>query len=82
MGAHYNEIEIEDMAWDGVKGACHYLCPCDDRFEISCKQLANCEDIVTCPGFSLIIRVIYDPVQALFRNARPTKEDSDSRRIP
>ncbi|KIK39967.1 hypothetical protein CY34DRAFT_88263 [Suillus luteus UH-Slu-Lm8-n1] len=63
MGAYYDEIEIEDMVWDEVKGVYHYPCPCGDRFEISRKQLANYEDIATCPSCSLIIRVVYDPVR-------------------
>ncbi|KAH0580569.1 Diphthamide biosynthesis protein 3 [Termitomyces sp. J132] len=62
MGAYYDEIEIEDMAWDPVKSVYHYPCPCGDRFEISRKQLANYEDIATCPSCSLIIRVVYDPL--------------------
>ncbi|GJE96076.1 zf-CSL domain-containing protein [Phanerochaete sordida] len=62
MGAYYDEIEIEDMAWDEVKKVFHYPCPCGDRFEISRKQLKNYEDIATCPSCSLIIRVIYDPL--------------------
>ncbi|KAG9311903.1 zf-CSL-domain-containing protein [Chiua virens] len=65
MGAYYDEIEIEDMSWDEAKGVYHYPCPCGDRFEISRKQLANYEDIATCPSCSLIIRVIYDPVRTL-----------------
>ncbi|KAH9030605.1 zf-CSL-domain-containing protein [Lactarius deliciosus] len=52
MGAYYDEIEIEDMAWDDEKGVFHY----------PVSQLANCEDIATCPSCSLIIRVIYDPL--------------------
>lgn len=63
MGAYYDEIEIEDMAWDEEKKVYHYPCPCGDRFEISRLQLANYEDIATCPSCSLIIRVIYDPVR-------------------
>jgi diphthamide biosynthesis protein 3 len=63
MGAYYDEIEIEDMVWDKEKGVYHYPCPCGDRFEISRTQLANYEDIATCPSCSLIIRVIYDPVR-------------------
>ncbi len=63
MGAYYDEIEIEDMAWDDEKGVYHYPCPCGDRFEITRKQLADYEDIATCPSCSLIIRVIYDPVR-------------------
>lgn len=63
MGAYYDEIEIEDMTWDDVKKVYHYPCPCGDRFEISKAQLANYEDIATCPSCSLIIRVIFDPVR-------------------
>src|SRR5260221_9749202 len=66
MGAYYDEIEIEDMAWDEEKGVFHYPCPCGDRFEISRKQLADYEDVATCPSCSLIIRVIYDPVRDLY----------------
>ncbi|KAJ3539372.1 hypothetical protein NMY22_g4767 [Coprinellus aureogranulatus] len=62
MGAYYDEIEIEDMTWDAEKKVFHYPCPCGDRFEISKKQLKNYEDIATCPSCSLIIRVIYDPL--------------------
>lgn len=66
MGAYYDEIEIEDMVWDDIKAVYHYPCPCGDRFEISKQQLANYEDIATCPSCSLIIRVIYDPVSLIF----------------
>lgn len=62
MGAYYDEIEIEDMTWDAEKKVFHYPCPCGDRFEITKKQLKNYEDIATCPSCSLIIRVIYDPL--------------------
>ncbi|KAK7045569.1 Diphthamide biosynthesis protein 3 [Paramarasmius palmivorus] len=73
MGAYYDEIEIEDMAWDAEKGVYHYPCPCGDRFEISRKQLANYEDIATCPSCSLIIRVIYDPLD--FEDEEEEEED-------
>jgi diphthamide biosynthesis protein 3 len=76
MGAYYDEIEIEDMAWDEEKGVFHYPCPCGDRFEISRKQLANYEDIATCPSCSLIIRVIYDPLD--FEDEPPDDEDASA----
>ncbi|KAF8152229.1 hypothetical protein B0H34DRAFT_664266 [Crassisporium funariophilum] len=66
MGAYYDEIEIEDMVWDEEKRVYHYPCPCGDRFEISRRQLADCEDIAICPSCSLIIRVIYDPVRSWY----------------
>ncbi|KAI0065113.1 zf-CSL-domain-containing protein [Artomyces pyxidatus] len=75
MGAYYDEIEIEDMAWDDEKRVYHYPCPCGDRFEISRKQLANYEDIATCPSCSLIIRVIFDPLD--FED-EPSDEDEPS----
>ncbi|EKM78863.1 hypothetical protein AGABI1DRAFT_85755 [Agaricus bisporus var. burnettii JB137-S8] len=62
MGAYYDEIEIEDMTWDAEKRVYHYPCPCGDRFEISRKQLADYEDIAICPSCSLVIRVVYDPL--------------------
>ncbi|KAI6158017.1 zf-CSL-domain-containing protein [Pisolithus tinctorius] len=72
MGAYYDEIEIEDMTWDEVKGVYHYPCPCGDRFEISRKQLANYEDVAACPSCSLVIRVIYDPLD--FEDEPPDDE--------
>ncbi|KAJ7688994.1 hypothetical protein B0H17DRAFT_1160216 [Mycena rosella] len=76
MGAYYDEIEIEDMAWDEEKGVYHYPCPCGDRFEITRRQLADCEDIATCPSCSLIIRVIFDPLD--FEDEPPEEEESGS----
>ncbi|KAI0289005.1 hypothetical protein BC826DRAFT_643560 [Russula brevipes] len=76
MGAYYDEIEIEDMAWDDEKGVFHYPCPCGDRFEISRGQLANYEDVATCPSCSLIIRVIYDPLE--FEDEPPDEDDEDA----
>ncbi|CAD6893833.1 unnamed protein product [Tilletia controversa] len=58
----YDEIELEDMSYDDVKRVFHYPCPCGDRFEISRRQLKDAEDIARCPSCSLIIRVVYDPL--------------------
>ncbi|KAI5480037.1 hypothetical protein MNV49_002002 [Pseudohyphozyma bogoriensis] len=60
MVSFYDELEIEDFAWDDVKQVFHYPCPCGDRFEITRSQLGKGEDIATCPSCSLIVRVIYD----------------------
>jgi len=75
MGAYYDEIEIEDMAWDAEKKVFHYPCPCGDRFEISRQQLRDCEDIATCPSCSLIIRVVYDPLD--YEDEESEGEDED-----
>ncbi|KAG1742485.1 hypothetical protein EDB19DRAFT_1894913 [Suillus lakei] len=65
MGAYYDEIKIEDMEWDEVQGVYHYPCPCGDRFEISRKQLANCEDIATCPSCSLFMGLVFEPLKSI-----------------
>ncbi|KAJ7579071.1 zf-CSL-domain-containing protein [Mycena floridula] len=75
MGAYYDEIEIEDMVWDAEKRVYHYPCPCGDRFEISRQQLTECEDIATCPSCSLIIRVIYDPLD--YEDAEGEEEEEN-----
>ncbi|KAE9399898.1 zf-CSL-domain-containing protein [Gymnopus androsaceus JB14] len=75
MGAYYDEVEIEDMVWDASRRVYHYPCPCGDRFEISRQQLRDCEDIATCPSCSLIIRVIYDPLD--FEDEDEEEEDDD-----
>jgi len=75
MGAYYDEIEIEDMTWDAVKKVFHYPCPCGDRFEISKVQLRDCEDIATCPSCSLVIRVIYDPLD--YEDYESEEDDDD-----
>ncbi|WFC98978.1 Diphthamide biosynthesis protein 3 [Malassezia yamatoensis] len=61
----YDEIELEDMEYDESKQVFHYPCPCGDRFEISPAQLRDEEDIARCPSCTLIIRVIYDPLDFL-----------------
>jgi len=76
MGAYYDEIEIEDMVWDAEKRVYHYPCPCGDRFEITRSQLADCEDIATCPSCSLVIRVIYDPLD--YEDVPDEEEESTS----
>ncbi|WWC70139.1 uncharacterized protein I206_104086 [Kwoniella pini CBS 10737] len=60
MPNYYDELEIEDFAWDPVAKLFHYPCPCGDRFEISKGQLRDGEEIAICPSCSLIVRVVYD----------------------
>ncbi|KAG8855414.1 Diphthamide biosynthesis protein 3 [Tulasnella sp. 330] len=75
MGGYYDEIEIEDMTFDPVKRVYHYPCPCGDRFEISKAQLRDYEDVATCPSCSLIIRVIFDPLD--FEDYEDEEEEED-----
>ena len=62
MVNYYDELEIEDFAWDVEHNVFHYPCPCGDRFEITKAQLRDGEEIATCPSCSLVVRVIYDYV--------------------
>ena len=65
----YDEIEIEDMTFDGTLQMYHYPCPCGDRFEINIEDLRDGEEIAVCPSCSLQIRVIFE-VESL-----PKKEE-------
>ncbi|QUC23983.1 uncharacterized protein UV8b_08224 [Ustilaginoidea virens] len=56
----YDEIEIEDMAFDPALQLYHYPCPCGDRFQIALDDLRDEQDIAVCPSCSLMIRVIFD----------------------
>jgi diphthamide biosynthesis protein 3 len=57
----YDEIEIEDMAWNDELKAYTYQCPCGDLFQITLEELAAGEEIARCPSCSLYITVVYDP---------------------
>ena len=60
MSVFHDEIEIEDMEYDGSSRTYTYPCPCGDQFMVSEQELVNGEDIARCPSCSLYIRVIYD----------------------
>lgn len=62
MATYYDELEIEDFAWDPIAKLFHYPCPCGDRFEISKPQLRDGEEIAICPSCSLVVKVVYDYV--------------------
>ena len=62
MVTYYDELEIEDFAWDPVAKVFHHPCPCGDRFEITKSQLRDGEEIAICPSCSLIVRIVYDYV--------------------
>ena len=72
MTGYYDEIEIEDFAWDPHAKVFHYPCPCGDRFEITKAQLRDGEEIAICPSCSLTLRVIYDYVSVHHIHARST----------
>jgi len=60
MVSFYDEVEIEDFAWDDGKQVFHFPCPCGDRFEITKGQLGRGDDVAVCPSCSLLVRVIFD----------------------
>jgi diphthamide biosynthesis protein 3 len=57
----YDEVEVEDMAWDAQLRAWTYQCPCGDLFSITPAELAAGETVARCPSCSLFVEVIYDP---------------------
>lgn len=57
----YDEVEVEDMAWDAQLRAWTYQCPCGDLFSITPEELAQGETIARCPSCSLFVEVVYDP---------------------
>ncbi len=61
------------MVYDEEKDLFHYPCPCGDRFEITRQQLKDAEDVARCPSCSLIIRVVFDPIDF---------EDDDDDEVP
>lgn len=61
-GTIYDQIEIEDMAFDAALNLYTYPCPCGDRFEILLDDLRDGQEIAVCPSCSLMIQVIFDPV--------------------
>jgi diphthamide biosynthesis protein 3 len=71
MVNYYDELEIEDFAWDSQAKVFHYPCPCGDRFEITKSQLREGGEIATCPSCSLIVRVIYDYVSRTMKIRGP-----------
>ncbi|XP_074035673.1 diphthamide biosynthesis 3 [Leptinotarsa decemlineata] len=60
MSVFYDEVEIEDFKFDEEEGVYHYPCPCGDRFEVTKEELLAGEETATCPGCSLVVKVIYD----------------------
>lgn len=57
----YDEVEVEDMAWDAQLRAWTYQCPCGDLFSITPEELSAGETVARCPSCSLFVEVVYDP---------------------
>ena len=60
MSGIYEEVEIEDMAWNAETFTYFYPCPCGDKFSITLEELHDGEDIATCPSCTLRVRVIFE----------------------
>lgn len=56
----YDEVDLEDMAWDEELKCYTYECPCGDLFQISPGDLRAGEEIARCPSCTLVVRVVYD----------------------
>lgn len=59
MSGIYDEVEIEDMTFDAEKSMFTYPCPCGDKFIMTLEDIENGEEIASCPGCTLRIRVVY-----------------------
>jgi diphthamide biosynthesis protein 3 len=55
----FHEAEIEDFQYAEDSETYFYSCPCSNIFSITREDLENGEDVATCPGCSLIMKVIY-----------------------
>lgn len=56
----YEEVEIEDMVYDGADFSYTYPCPCGDQFRITLEELHDGEDVAKCPSCTLRIMVIFE----------------------
>ncbi|KAJ9149982.1 hypothetical protein NKR23_g3961 [Pleurostoma richardsiae] len=75
----YDEVEIEDMAFDEALQIYHHPCPCGDRFEIALMDLQDgTNNIAVCPSCSLMIRVIYETDNL----PKPEQGDAEAAQIP
>jgi diphthamide biosynthesis protein 3 len=59
-GGAYDEVDLDDMEWNGELKAYTYQCPCGDFFQITLDELKRGEDVAHCPSCSLVLVVIYD----------------------
>ena len=75
MAAIYEEVEIEDMAFDECELVFSYPCPCGDKFSIGLEELEDGEDIASCPSCTLRIRVIFDEEYVMSKRTAASKTD-------
>ena len=61
MASIYDEVEIEDLAYNAATRVFSYPCPCGDKFQLSAEDLLAGEDVAPCPSCSLRIRIVLDP---------------------
>ncbi len=61
MASIYDEVEIEDLAYNAATRVFSYPCPCGDKFQLSAADLLAGEDVAPCPSCSLRIRIVLDP---------------------
>lgn len=59
MNSYYDYVDLDEFEYDEEEETYTYPCPCGDLFKISKIDVYNGEEIATCEGCSLIIKVIY-----------------------
>uniref|UniRef100_A0A8D2KHN2 Diphthamide biosynthesis protein 3 n=1 Tax=Urocitellus parryii TaxID=9999 RepID=A0A8D2KHN2_UROPR len=62
-------VEIEGFQYDEDSKTYFYPCPCGNNFSITKEDMENGQDVATCSGCSLIIKVIYDRSISVWRNS-------------
>lgn len=57
--SYYDQIEIDEFEYNEEDETYTYPCPCGDLFVITKTDMENGEEIATCEGCSLIVKVLY-----------------------
>lgn len=61
MAEHIQQVNIEDFTYDEDLETYFHPCSCGEKYEIFKGDLINGEDMATCCGCSMKIKIIYNP---------------------
>jgi diphthamide biosynthesis protein 3 len=77
MSSFYDEVDVEDMAFDAAQARFTHPCPCGDVFFISLADLLAGEEVARCASCSLRLKVLvgdFDALEARERQLKPVAE--------
>ena len=77
MSSFYDEVDVEDMAFDAALARFTHPCPCGDVFFISLADLLAGEEVARCASCSLRLKVLvgdFDALEARERQLKPVAE--------